>query len=555
MTGCSCRWAPPSRCASRAPGSPRPRSTRSCAHCKEPARADLPRGRDGAGGRQARARRRHRRRHGPGGPGHRAGGVHAVRVHVDAAAQAPGRLRQGRPADGHPREPRRRRARARGPRPATCWSSPTRSTVSSPPCRGKRERSGARAVLRRRRREPDEEPTTPGRLGAGARRGRGTPQRRRSLALVGALASAVAIAYLARATRHRRASLDWAARRGAWARSALGYLVGAGRRADPAAGRRRPGRPDPARPDLAGPHLGCARAGSSTTRGAGPARDGRLVLVARNAERAARGAATAAVAASQADQALRRAVRRPAGPLHPGQRCRRRADRGSHRAGRAATRGRVSVEVLPASRSRGRRGGAEPPRRSSPSSPTTEAGSSTDEAGTEAEPRRGDRATGATPGRAWRTSSTPSRPGSSGGAATSRRADDEGGGRRPMRTSDPRPPRGDGERHARRPCATRSGRRAEVTVAVATDERRAGAGVAASCAGPAASTSSRTPRPGATGSARSPGPATRSSPSSSTTSRSSPPPTRSSAPSWPRPAPGSASPSTSWPSAPGSART
>ena len=77
---------------------------------------------------QARARRRHRRRPRAGDPGRRAGGVHAVRVDVDAAAQAAGRLRQGRPADGHPREPRRGRARARARRPATCWSSPTRST-------------------------------------------------------------------------------------------------------------------------------------------------------------------------------------------------------------------------------------------------------------------------------------------------------------------------------------------------------------------------------------------------------------------------------------------
>ena len=51
--------------------------------------------------------------------------THPVRLDLDAAAQAAGRLRQGRPADGPDGEPRRRRARARAPRPATCWSSRT----------------------------------------------------------------------------------------------------------------------------------------------------------------------------------------------------------------------------------------------------------------------------------------------------------------------------------------------------------------------------------------------------------------------------------------------
>ena len=39
VTGCSCRWAPPSRSACRARGSPRPRSTRSSRHCKTAARS------------------------------------------------------------------------------------------------------------------------------------------------------------------------------------------------------------------------------------------------------------------------------------------------------------------------------------------------------------------------------------------------------------------------------------------------------------------------------------------------------------------------------------
>ena len=47
-----------------------------------------------------------------------------VRVDVDAAAQAARRLRQGRPADGPHGEPRHRRARPRGPRPATCSIKP-----------------------------------------------------------------------------------------------------------------------------------------------------------------------------------------------------------------------------------------------------------------------------------------------------------------------------------------------------------------------------------------------------------------------------------------------
>ena len=45
--------------------------------------------------------------------------------HVDAAAQAAGRLRQGGPADGPDGDARHRRALARGPRRARCWSSPT----------------------------------------------------------------------------------------------------------------------------------------------------------------------------------------------------------------------------------------------------------------------------------------------------------------------------------------------------------------------------------------------------------------------------------------------
>ena len=128
-TGCSCRWVPRRPCASRAPGSPRPRSTRSSStarsSCQPTYRDDV----TAPAADQARAGRRHRRRPRPGDPGRRAGRLHAVRLDLDAAAQAARRLRQGRPADGHPREPRRRRALARARRPATSWSSPTRSTA------------------------------------------------------------------------------------------------------------------------------------------------------------------------------------------------------------------------------------------------------------------------------------------------------------------------------------------------------------------------------------------------------------------------------------------
>ena len=78
-----------------------------------PARPDVPRRRHRSRPGQARARRRHRRRLRSRRAGHRAGGHHAVRVDVDAAAQAARRLRQGGPPHGHPREPRRRRAQRR----------------------------------------------------------------------------------------------------------------------------------------------------------------------------------------------------------------------------------------------------------------------------------------------------------------------------------------------------------------------------------------------------------------------------------------------------------
>ena len=72
------------------------------------------------GGRGAGDRPRHRRRPRAAGAGGGADRHLAVRVDLDAAAQAARRVRQGRPADGPAGDPRRRRPVARAPRPATC---------------------------------------------------------------------------------------------------------------------------------------------------------------------------------------------------------------------------------------------------------------------------------------------------------------------------------------------------------------------------------------------------------------------------------------------------
>ena len=79
-------------------------------------RARLQRGRHRgqAGGETQRRRPGHRRRPGRVPAGGRAGRVDPVRVDVDAAAQAAGRLRQGRPADGPDGDARHRRAQSEG---------------------------------------------------------------------------------------------------------------------------------------------------------------------------------------------------------------------------------------------------------------------------------------------------------------------------------------------------------------------------------------------------------------------------------------------------------
>ena len=89
------------------------------AHCKKQADPDLPRRRRGRAGEVPGDRLRHRRRPGPAPPGGRADHLHPVRVDVDAAAQAAGRLRQGGPADGPAREPEHRRPE-RGLQGARC---------------------------------------------------------------------------------------------------------------------------------------------------------------------------------------------------------------------------------------------------------------------------------------------------------------------------------------------------------------------------------------------------------------------------------------------------
>ena len=66
---------------------------------QEAGRADLPGGRRRRAGTLPGDRLRHRRRPRPAHAGGRAGDLHAVRVDVDAAAQAAGRLRQGRLMD------------------------------------------------------------------------------------------------------------------------------------------------------------------------------------------------------------------------------------------------------------------------------------------------------------------------------------------------------------------------------------------------------------------------------------------------------------------------
>ena len=114
-------------------------------HVKTQLAPDLPLRHRGPGPAEG-DRRRHRRRPGRAAAGHRAGGVDPVRLDVDAAAQAAGRLRQGRPADGPAGVPRHRRAAARAARPATCWSSRT-TCRRRWPCCAARTRRASRVVF------------------------------------------------------------------------------------------------------------------------------------------------------------------------------------------------------------------------------------------------------------------------------------------------------------------------------------------------------------------------------------------------------------------------
>src|SRR4051794_4928025 len=162
------------------------------------AATDVPRRRHRPAAGQARARRRHRRRPRPRGAGGRAGGLHPVRLDLDAAAQAACGLRQGRAADGHPREPRRGRTQ-RG-------LEGTRRTDQArrPRRRGRYLAGGAVSSLEPRivpddqhhdkhhdPGDPGPEPVPP--LEVEVRRNAAVS------ALVGAASSAMAIAYITRA--------------------------------------------------------------------------------------------------------------------------------------------------------------------------------------------------------------------------------------------------------------------------------------------------------------------------------------------------------------------
>ncbi len=123
-------------------------------HCKTQLAADLPRRRHRAAGREEGDRRGHRRRPRPVPVRGRAGGVDPVRLDVDAAAQAAGRLRQGRPADGPDGVARHRRAVRgfEGPRGAGRARRAGRAALHAA-----QRRDGRRPDRGRRRRRSDEE--------------------------------------------------------------------------------------------------------------------------------------------------------------------------------------------------------------------------------------------------------------------------------------------------------------------------------------------------------------------------------------------------------------
>ncbi|MDQ0987450.1 S-DNA-T family DNA segregation ATPase FtsK/SpoIIIE [Streptomyces sp. V2I9] len=78
-------------------------------HCKDQMGPGLPGRRRRRHAAEEGDRRGHRRRPGPALPGSRTGRLHPVRIDLDAPAQAPGRLREGRPADGPDGVPLHRR--------------------------------------------------------------------------------------------------------------------------------------------------------------------------------------------------------------------------------------------------------------------------------------------------------------------------------------------------------------------------------------------------------------------------------------------------------------
>ena len=242
-------------------------------HCKAQLEPTLPRGRHRAGREQARARRRHRRRPRAGDPGRRARGLHAVRLDVDAAAQAAGRLRQGRPADGPPREPRRRRAERglEGPRRA---GQARRG--------GRRDHDAARGAVMTDLLSPEtdaadtaERPRSPTARAPGWASIPDEPEAdevivrrngRVSVVLAG-VSALLSAAYFARAVTEFGHVLDWVLCVGA-GRAHLGAHLLLPRLPDAAAGRRLARRPDPARPDLARDGVGRPRGGRVRRRAA-----------------------------------------------------------------------------------------------------------------------------------------------------------------------------------------------------------------------------------------------------------------------------------------------
>src|SRR4051794_9447531 len=171
------------------------------------AATDVPRRRHRPAAGQARARRRHRRRPRPRGAGGRAGGLHPVRLDLDAAAQAARWLCEGRAADGHPREPR-------GGRTQRGLEGTRRTYQAGRPRRRGRYLAGGAVSSLEPRIVPDDQHHDqhhdPGDTGPEPAPPLEVEVRRNAAvaALVGAASSAMAIAYITRAVS-TGGVLDW----------------------------------------------------------------------------------------------------------------------------------------------------------------------------------------------------------------------------------------------------------------------------------------------------------------------------------------------------------